>query len=293
MADITGFNLTGAVRAAATTRPTHRAQHAVDELQRRLRIDTEFDRVAYGPDQLSVACAFGAVETLLVTAEAASAPTTARHANTVAHYGGSVYVLGAAAAVDQHSAVSLVGGVAALLRFAIDGGYDDSAADVLASPQPSAVPAISPAPKHIAVTDVAAAYLGGLPEGAVILAISEEVADEFDVLEEIFPLGAGRETGVQFCRLGESAHECLLSIIDGPQQLILKAELPAAYPERPPRVSVMHAVGVTNSAQAALVAAVDEAVAAAVGEVALFTVATAAQEALAGLGTDLAAAAAA
>jgi hypothetical protein len=112
--------------------------------------------------------------------------------------------------------------------------------------------------------------------------LSEEVAEEFESLEAIYPPGV-QDASVEFCRVGYSS-ECVVAVRSQATNgagLCLHLCLPPSYPHaHPARVTVCDSVGLSLDAQARVVDACIAAATEELGAPSIFTVATAAHECL-------------
>lgn len=257
------------------------------ELARRLRTPDDFARIAYGPAEITLACSFGAVDTLLLTGEAASTRIGKGQAQAAAENGARVFIF-ADTAGDGHQQLTLLGGAAALLRWSLD-GCDEPAAESTPAIGTTARTGVdesrtrSANQPRLSATGIAAALIADTEAAGTTL--STEIADEFEVLEEIFPPGmVGAAT--EFCRLGEATPECLLVFTGGDGHAVcLRITLPTAYPDVHATADVVTSRRLTSIEQTQLLLLCSSVFAdeAECNTPALFALATAVNEFLAGL----------
>eukprot|EP00035_Acanthoeca_spectabilis_P024931 m.456083 g.456083 ORF g.456083 m.456083 type:complete len:134 (+) comp20985_c0_seq1:644-1045(+) len=108
--------------------------------------------------------------------------------------------------------------------------------------------------------------------------LADDIADEFEALEEIFPPGLTTTT-TEFCRLGANVPACLIVVRTVPGiEVCLVVRLPESYPDAPASIEILQSRKLSITQAAALLDRCGNVCAEEVGNPVIFVVATAVQE---------------
>lgn len=230
------------------------------------RIRTHSELVTYGQNEIERAAEWGCVEHLLVNDEVQSQ----KLANLVTQAGGTVMVLHRDTTPEEYSALQMVMGCAALLRFSMEHANVDTFEPNGMACGTGVDIKKSNIHEHIStasgdtLSDVTAGADGpvlSLPSFGECFVLEEAqreghleelIEDEFLAMEAIYPtdaskMGIPRERDIQFKRTGVNACTILVRITYG-VEMCIRLTLPEKYPSRTAEVSIEAMVGIQNPA---------------------------------------------